>query len=521
MTHTAIKVQVDIYKLPEVCHVAKENIKVTIGDLHGNAMKLMFMLVKQGIATNVTKANYDKLAEIYLKQTHTLTKDDIKEFNSIISAIKFNKAAISLIGDELGDRGNNDYFTLKILEQLQAQQVPLEIIISNHSIEFLQACEKHKETNNFHAPMLILTHADSLEKLNILVEKNIVSAEEVLNIAQKAYKPYLKAISYSLNKDNSEITIYSHAGIGINIIKGLAKQFAVNYRDSTAVELANTINRINRKFQKHVQDGTVHTLCPYKEMYAGYSGDADLTKTPFVCTLWNRRYDLIDRPINQNGYNLVYVHGHDPQDPDQTKKHVHNLDADNSLGKSAYFNKGTYVVLMTDYYSKVLDEKPEEDILDEQNDEVEQEPLVKVTTISLGELKQSFEEQLQKIKLKEGILRNKGHSEAAEAAKILHDKISTSYRTTLPINVDQFKKECKKAIAESRSELESHREWKLVLSYLALTITGLGVLVILADVGYKLATGKHFFFFQTDTAERVSDLEETIDQVPESPKTVI
>ena len=114
----------------------------------------------------------------------------------------------------------------------------------------------------------------------------------------------------------------------------------------TTLELARTIDKINFKFQQHVQAGSVHTQCPPDAMFAGYYGSADLTKTPLVCTMWNRRYDLIKRPTNQNGYNLVYVHGHDSQDPDQHATHVCNLDMNNNLGKSPHHNKGAYAVII-------------------------------------------------------------------------------------------------------------------------------------------------------------------------------
>ena len=177
---------VDIYKLP-VGQKPQDNRQVTIGDLHGNAMKLMFMLVKEGIAAEVTKEDYINLVRIYLKSVDKLTKKDIEDFNLILDKIKFNtQTAVRLIGDELADRGSNDYFTLKILEKLHTCKVPVEIIISNHSIEFLQACERHSTTKNFKPPMLLGEHANSLKNLNTLVEKGLVGADEVLDIAQRA-----------------------------------------------------------------------------------------------------------------------------------------------------------------------------------------------------------------------------------------------------------------------------------------------------------------------------------------------
>ena len=119
MPHTLIiEEQVDIYKLPTVSEEqrAKKGIEITIGDLHANAMKLMFLLVKHGIATDLTEANYDRLAEIYNTSVEELTKDILTEFNQILDTVTFrSEALVRLIGDELSDRGSNDYFVLKIL----------------------------------------------------------------------------------------------------------------------------------------------------------------------------------------------------------------------------------------------------------------------------------------------------------------------------------------------------------------------------------------------------------------------
>lgn len=333
-----ISKQVDIYQFPSVDLIDKGT-QITIGDLHGNAMKLMFMLVTHGIATNINKEDYENLVKIYSIQAENLTKEHLGDFNKILAKIEFNSdSTIRLIGDELADRGNNDYFTLKILEKLHDHKVPVEIIVSNHSIEFIEASEKQKD---FRAPMLNNEHALSMKNLQTLVEKGIVEREEILKIAKKAYKPTLRAISYSLSEDDKEITIYSHAGIGLNTIKKLASHLKVNYKDTTALDLALTIQNINEKFQKHVQNNTVNTLYTRAKMNEGYRGYSDLSNAPFEFIMWNRLYNKIDRPAVHSGYNVNFVHGHDSSD--LTRDNIYNLD--NTLGKEAQANRGTYTVL--------------------------------------------------------------------------------------------------------------------------------------------------------------------------------
>jgi hypothetical protein len=178
-----ISKQVDIYQFPSVDLIDKGT-QITIGDLHGNAMKLMFMLVTHGIATNINKEDYENLVKIYSIQAENLTKEHLGDFNKILAKIEFNSdSTIRLIGDELADRGNNDYFTLKILEKLHDHKVPVEIIVSNHSIEFIEASEKQKD---FRAPMLNNEHALSMKNLQTLVEKGIVEREEILKFELRA-----------------------------------------------------------------------------------------------------------------------------------------------------------------------------------------------------------------------------------------------------------------------------------------------------------------------------------------------
>jgi len=509
-----INEQVDIYQLPPVdlTHQGTEGTQITIGDLHGNAMKLMFMLIKHGIATNISKEDYNRLVEIYKTPTKDLTKELLGKFNEVLAKIEFSSdSTIRLIGDELADRGNNDYFTLKIFEKLNEHKVPVEIIVSNHSIEFIEAYEKQ---GDFHAPMLSQGgHAPSMEKLQTLVETGIVTREEILEIAKKAYKPTLRAISYSLSEDNKEISIFSHAGIGLNTIKSLAQKLDVDYKDTTAVDLAETIDNINEQFQKHVQNNTVNTLYTREKMYAGYFGYSDLSDAPFEFIMWNRLYHHIDRPVVHSGYNVNFVHGHDSSDP--TKDNIYNLD--NSLGKMEYMNKGTYTVLYSHKGEVALVKKPIkiEEVTVEQRDHKKE---IKSTLITLPVLQQYFLSQLEEIKTKEQDLRSRGHITAADCALYLHKTLKDKHNELVEEKIDTqtFKISCTDAINTARPELEKHRGWKQVLGNLALAVVGLGVLYVFAGLIHKAATGS-FLFFKTDTASKIDNLDQTIESIS-SPK---
>lgn len=121
--------------------------------------------------------------------------------------------------------------------------------------------------------------------------------------------------------------------------------------------------------------------------------------------------------------------------------------------------------------------------------------------------KSDFEKYLYFLKKKGAFFVRNHQMAAAEVVETLYQQLMYSYINTLPQNGLQFQNECRQAIQAAHTELEQHRGWKLILSYLLLTATGLGALVVLADVGYHYATGQHFSFFQTTTEKQLHALE--------------
>lgn len=118
--------------------------QLTIGDLHGNACKLIHFLIKHKVLTNVTPQDYSRFILLYkVWDSGTVKQDDLNWFLKWVASFQFSTSGtVRFIGDELADRGANDYFTLKILEKMSLEQVPFEIMFSNHSAEFISCYEK-------------------------------------------------------------------------------------------------------------------------------------------------------------------------------------------------------------------------------------------------------------------------------------------------------------------------------------------------------------------------------------------
>lgn len=309
--------------------------ELTIGDLHGNAIKLLYFLIKQQIVSNVTSQEYKKLVDIYKKSVDKLGKKDLESFNKIVKKIvcKNQKLIVRLIGDELADRGSNDYFTLKILQKLIEQGIRLEILLSNHSAQFIKAYEIQQINphNKFVSQDLDSRFITSMHNLQILIDKKLIDKKEVFTIYQTIYKPNLKLISYSLSSKNGEeeIILYTHAPAGLESIQSIASEFDIFYKDAKLAELTQTLERINTEFQReYVQENNLRDLLGMEN--------------PVYSFIWNRNYKHLERPEQKLGYTLSFVHGHDSNEPSQ--KNIYNLDTD--LGKCGNCNIGGYRVLL-------------------------------------------------------------------------------------------------------------------------------------------------------------------------------
>ncbi|HFD2276213.1 TPA: DUF5617 domain-containing protein, partial [Legionella pneumophila] len=223
-----------------------------------------------------------------------------------------------------------DYFILKLLKALHDQGADFEILLSNHGIEFVEACELFKENGNKLVAKRLgnIEHGNSFHALQEAIAAGAISNEEVLNIYHQVYKKHLKIISYSLDPDANEIKVFSHAGIGLSHIRGLARKFKVPYSEESAVDLAKTIDAINKKFAEKASAGEIHTLYTHDMMYRGYAGEyLNSTDEVVAATVWGREYGDLIRTSKK--FKVTFIHGHDSYDPEK----VEHVTLNNQLGQ--------------------------------------------------------------------------------------------------------------------------------------------------------------------------------------------
>lgn len=338
------KEAVNIKQMPSISkqYAARAGAQITIGDLHGNALKLMYFLVKHGVLTNVSDNDYRRFVALYDKNPNELNKNDLVWFNQFLGKLNVNAlGTLRFIGDELADRGSNDYFTLKFFELLSKKKVKMEVILSNHAADFIQA---HELNQGYRPQVLGYQFAASMAHLNLLINKGLVSKTEIDNLVKQHYLPNLKALSYTFDEKTNRIAIFSHAPIGLETIRALANRIGVEYNDNTMKDLAATIEEINHVFnEEYVKRGRIHTLLD-NDAVDGSGANIDPQAHPFAFLLWNRNYDRLERPSNYKGYHLKYIHGHDNYEQNVTGR-IYNLD--NHLGKGMGGSIGEYEVHCT------------------------------------------------------------------------------------------------------------------------------------------------------------------------------
>lgn len=359
-------VNIDEYPKLDADHQAADGVHITIGDLHGNALKLLYFLTRHGFIT-ISKDDYEAFRDIYLKDE--LAQDDIDQFRDLLTRIQVNDnargALVRLIGDVVADRGQNDYFTLKLLEKLDQGNVLTEILSSNHDIEALPLYdEKFKIQNEKSYPYeTTLTDVrnkqdESLQNLGKLIRDGILTQEEVTELFRKHHLSHLRLLSYEIDTtgEKPKIALYSHAPIPFSIIKELAKELDIECNDESVYELAETIDAINLAAQHFTATELYKQAEPtHHDLFSGTAWHPSTRPIEFLT--WKRGYkyipeganrdELLDYPTEHNGYQIHYAHGHTGGGEIELgiKNTIPTLsNYDNSLGKNKELHTGKYTV---------------------------------------------------------------------------------------------------------------------------------------------------------------------------------
>ncbi len=359
-------VNIEQYPSVDPLYPFDKGAQLTLGDLHGNALKLLYTLIRHGVVTNISKEDYISFNRLYKKTADEVTAADIKWFKALLRKTKVNsQGTLRLIGDELADRGANDYFTLSILAKLY-NRTNVEVLVSNHSIEFIRAFEKAK---TYISENLGFGQAASMQNLQQLIDKKLITRAQVDAVVKNKYLPNVKLLSYTLDDANGRIGIFTHAPVGMECLQAIAAKLGVEFKDKSINDLAQTIENINNIFnEQYVKTNRVHTLFDSETGFRD-PAFADPVTAPFTHLIWNRDHN-VNRPVDHKGYKIKWIHGHDAR-PSNILHRIYNLD--NFLGKGNNNNIAPYNVHHT--HEKQLGvpkvfAKVDVEVLDESEEEI-------------------------------------------------------------------------------------------------------------------------------------------------------
>lgn len=335
----------------------KEGECLSIGDLHGNAVKFLYFLVREGVIA-IDDAVYDQFVDIYNTPVAQLTGNDINNMMRLIDdATVASTPKIRLIGDELADRGNNDLFTLLLMEKLHGNGVPVEINISNHSMEYITALEQmHKDQTNDMSvqnykggwKQFALSLHNMIEIMDKLPTPDDNLRDRIMKITNDIYRPSLNLISYDADRENNVIALSTHAPVSFDAIKNAAEYLNnvvgadIKYDDSSVGKLTDTIDDINACVMDLANQNNLAKHIPFDEN----------KETALSYIVWNR--NPVSRPTAKNEYQIYYTHGHDKDAslfPTDQTAHTYNLDSD--LGKGL-MSTGEYKVLATSNFDMTM-----------------------------------------------------------------------------------------------------------------------------------------------------------------------
>ena len=334
------KREADIAVCPEPLAIEAGYVHISIGDLHANAMKLIYVLIEEGIL-KLDSEQYNKLYKIYSMKASDLRKEDIDEFRSVLDSAPLNNSkTLMLIGDELSDRGSNDFFMLLMIKKLSKARVHVEILLSNHGADFIYKLYGKKAS--IHS-----STTGSNDNMRLLVARKIITDIEINQIVNEYYFPMIRALSYSISNKRA-LTLYSHAPIGLETVEVLAEILSVFYDDTDQLSLMRTIDAINARIQQLLNSALLDDILKNDEL-AVFASDHFISGhpiplcSPFYRLIWNRELGEELRMESKNGsFKVTDVHGHIGEEPlkdkDGSLRATHQC-LDNHFGKDPSYTQ--------------------------------------------------------------------------------------------------------------------------------------------------------------------------------------
>lgn len=228
-----------LYERPQAREPMRNDsdIQLIVGNLNGNAMKLLYLLVEYGIAL-IDEESYFKLGQIFQESLVKLTKTKLKEFAQLLDKIQFKGGAklVLLDGAVGGDEGN-DYFTLLLMQKLLKRNVVIKTHLSSANAKL---CRAYRNASPFNDGNLSMTHMERL------LQDKLINRDEINLLIKNAFLPTLVPLSYQFTSDG--FCIRAAYSLGLETLRDITKKLQIYYTANSGSEIASIIEKINKKY---------------------------------------------------------------------------------------------------------------------------------------------------------------------------------------------------------------------------------------------------------------------------------
>jgi len=171
---------VNLEQFPTITDDIAEHI--SIGDLHANALKLLHLLIQEGVFFT-SPEKYHTFSRLYQIPAEYISQQELSTLLMMIDnlEVRNTNVLIRLIGDEHFDRGHNDLYIDMILRKLHKEGIHYEIILSNHGARSIIQIEGFRHGKNL--------YDFEIENEYILLQAQEVSInEELFEINDNIFK---------------------------------------------------------------------------------------------------------------------------------------------------------------------------------------------------------------------------------------------------------------------------------------------------------------------------------------------
>ena len=294
-----VKTNLEKYQKPSL---PKDSDFYVLGDLHGNAIKLIRFLVETNTVSIESKV-YSKLYSAYIKKDYSKFERLLKLLIPLDKKRKVNpnNGRLILIGDTVCDRGRSDYMTMLVLQFMHKYRIPFSIIFSNHDQGLLHIMTMYDK--GMKPIKSIVRPCDSFDLFSLKKER----IRSFISIYKNIYLKSLRVFEeIELENKTREMLLFSHAPCNPLVLKNLVSLLTKNKKRTSAL---NTYYN------------------PYK--LESYSSRVLISKT-MTQFIWNRN-------LSNYSKDFINVFGHVGEAFKPKRNYQINLDT--NLGKRDKYNK--------------------------------------------------------------------------------------------------------------------------------------------------------------------------------------